>query len=39
MNMAQTGRKCGLQELGFILHSFYAKLLLINLVSSLNWKV
>ena len=36
---AQSGRKCDFQELGVLLHSFYVQLLLIKLISSLNWEV
>ena len=36
---AQTGKKCDSQEPGVVLHSLHVQLLLINLVSSLNWEV
>jgi len=35
----QMSRKYGFQESGIILHSFYAQLLLISLISSFNLKV
>jgi len=36
--MAQTGRKYGPQEPRVVLQSFYVQILLIKLISSLNWK-
>jgi len=30
------GKKCGSQELGLVLHSFYVQLLPTNFVSSIN---
>jgi len=38
-NSAQTGRKRGFQELTVVLHSFKVQLLLINLITTPNWKV
>jgi len=38
-NRALTGRKRGSQEQGVVLHRFFAQILLINLISSLNLEV